>query len=310
MSRRGEPLDGNDEAIKTKCLVLILRELHEKIDSLVSEAYGWPENLSDDEILAKLVALNAERSAEEKRGLVRWLRPDYQRARAGVAPGPAQAPNEEQLEAPLIVEAGKVQKPAFPQNDLERTAAVFAALMQASEPLEAASLAKSFRQGAKVEATIARVLASLARLGHVHSSDGKTFALRRVNCNRTLCLSPLTRLRSQWIGAPGPDRTAGSAVRRYHDQRKKCPRGRVMLNWTKPKLAEAAGLGLSTVVDFERSRRIVSGAAVQAIRRALESAGVEFTIGDEPGVKLRKGGPRGDPAAAIAVEDLTSQNDD
>jgi hypothetical protein len=52
-------------------------------------------------------------------------------------------------------------------------------------------------------------------------------------------------------------------------------------------------LGLSTVVDFERSRRIVSAEAVQAIRRALESAGVEFTNGDEPGVRLRKGG---DPA--------------
>jgi hypothetical protein len=30
-----------------------------------------------------------------------------------------------------------------------------------------------------LEATIDRVLASLARLGHVHSSDCKTFALRR-----------------------------------------------------------------------------------------------------------------------------------
>jgi hypothetical protein len=49
--------------------------------------------------------------------------------------------------------------------------------------------------------------------------------------------------------------------------------------------------------------------AVQAIRRALESA-FEFTDGNEPGVRLRKGGPRGDPAASIAVEDLTIQNDD
>jgi len=68
-------------------------------------------------------------------------------------------------------------------------------------------------------------------------------------------------------------------------------------------------LGLSTVVDFERGHRIVSADAVQAIRRAL-SAGVEFTDGNEPGVRLREGGPRGDPAASIAVEDLTSQNDD
>ncbi|MGH6801232.1 MAG: class I SAM-dependent DNA methyltransferase, partial [Methylocella sp.] len=96
--RAGEQLDAGDEAIKAKGLVLILRELHDKIDALVAKAYGWPQDLSDDEILEKLVTLNAERAEEEKRGLVRWLRPEYQRARAGVAPEPAK-PSEEQLEA-------------------------------------------------------------------------------------------------------------------------------------------------------------------------------------------------------------------
>ena len=33
---------------------------------------------ADEEILARLVALNAERAAEEAQGLVRWLRPEYQ----------------------------------------------------------------------------------------------------------------------------------------------------------------------------------------------------------------------------------------
>ncbi len=86
---------------------------------------------------------------------------------------------EEQLEASLIVEAEKVQKPTFPTSDLERTGIVFAALMQANRPLDASALARSFRQGAKVEPAISRVLASLARLGHVHTNDGKTFVLRR-----------------------------------------------------------------------------------------------------------------------------------
>jgi hypothetical protein len=45
--------------------------------------------------------------------------------------------------------------------------------------LDAASLAKLFRQGAKAEPAIARVLASLARQGHAHSPDGRVFALRR-----------------------------------------------------------------------------------------------------------------------------------
>jgi hypothetical protein len=49
-------------------------------------------------------------------------------------------------------------------------------------------------------------------------------------------------------------------------------------------------LGLSTIVDFERSRRPVSRESVQAIREALESAGVEFIDenGGGPGVRLRK----------------------
>jgi Fe2+ or Zn2+ uptake regulation protein len=177
--RAGEALNEDEEAIKTTGLVLIVKELHERLDALVAEAYGWPADLSDEDILARLVAVNAERAVEEKRGLVRWLRPDYQRQRAGIAEGAAPAPDEEQLEAPLVTAAAKVQKPSFPAGDLERTAAVFTALIGASGPLDAQTIAKSFRHGAKVEAAIGRVLASLARVGSVHTNDGRTFTLRR-----------------------------------------------------------------------------------------------------------------------------------
>ena len=176
--RRGEPLDAADEAIKDKGLVLIVKELHDKLDALVAEAYGWPADLGDEEILARLVALNGERAAEEKRGLVRWLRPEYQRARAGLA-GREAAPAAEQIEAPLIAAAAKAQKPSFPAGEVERTAAVFAALAEARGALDAPSVARGFRPGAKVEPAIARILASLARLGHAHTTDGQTFALRR-----------------------------------------------------------------------------------------------------------------------------------
>jgi hypothetical protein len=177
--RRGEVLSEADEAIKDKGLVLIVKELHDQIDALVAEAYGWPADLSGDEILARLVALNAERAAEEQRGLVRWLRPDYQRARAGVARRAEARPDEEQLEASLVVVADKEQKPLFPVGDVERTAAVFAALSDARGPLDAKTLARSFRQGAKAEPAIARVLASLARLGHIYTAEGRDYGLRR-----------------------------------------------------------------------------------------------------------------------------------
>jgi hypothetical protein len=36
---------------------------HRKLDEAVLEAYGWPHDLSDEEILARLLALNLERAA-------------------------------------------------------------------------------------------------------------------------------------------------------------------------------------------------------------------------------------------------------
>ena len=69
-----------------------------------------------------------------------------------------------------------------------------------------------------------------------------------------------------------------------------CRGARGLLGLTQPALASAAKLGLSTIVDFERSRRHVSREAVQAIRCALEAAGIEFIDenGGGPGVRLRK----------------------
>ncbi len=61
------------------------------------------------------------------------------------------------------------------------------------------------------------------------------------------------------------------------------------LDITQPEFAEAAGLGLSTIVDFEKSRRDVSRAAVHAMQRALEKAGIQFIGGNVGlGVQLRQ----------------------
>jgi hypothetical protein len=40
-----------------------LSEAHRRLDAAVFAAYGWPADLSDDEILARLLALNLERAA-------------------------------------------------------------------------------------------------------------------------------------------------------------------------------------------------------------------------------------------------------
>lgn len=69
-----------------------------------------------------------------------------------------------------------------------------------------------------------------------------------------------------------------------------CRAGRALLDMTQSELGAAAGLGLSTVVDFERGRRQVSLEAKAALRNALEEAGIEFVSenGGGQGVRLRK----------------------
>lgn len=172
-------LDDKERKIFDNGLVLILKELHDSLNIAVAEAYGWPVDLLDEDMLARLVELNKERAAEERGGLVRWLRPEYQIPR--FAKGHDRQAAEEadaQVAAQLDVTA-KEQKPSFPTNAVEQTAAVFGALAQASVPLDAAAIATQFRKTKTSEAKIAGVLASLARLGHV-TTDGKKFALRRV----------------------------------------------------------------------------------------------------------------------------------
>ncbi len=69
-----------------------------------------------------------------------------------------------------------------------------------------------------------------------------------------------------------------------------CRAGRALLDMTQTQLASLAGIGLSTVVDFEKERRQVSATAVEEIHKALNRAGVEFIDenGGGPGLRLRK----------------------
>jgi hypothetical protein len=170
----------DDERIKEEGLILILKELHERLDRLVFRAYGWPETLSAEKILERLVALNRERAAEERRGHVRWLRPEYQIPRFGKDID-KQAAQEEgaQIMADLGLPEAATRKPSFPTDAVAQTAAVFAALASANAPTDTVTIAARFRRTKNLERTISSVLASLARLGHVATKDGKAFEIRR-----------------------------------------------------------------------------------------------------------------------------------
>jgi transcriptional regulator with XRE-family HTH domain len=66
---------------------------------------------------------------------------------------------------------------------------------------------------------------------------------------------------------------------------------RALLGWSQGELAARAGLSLPTVARFEtQSRARVSDEAIFKMEAALEAAGIEFTNGRKPGVRLNKRG--------------------
>ena len=85
--RAGEILDEKDKEIYDQGLIGIMRDLHDQIDDAVAVAYGWPLDMSDEDILFRLVDLNHERAREEAAGQVRWLRPEYQNPTGATAAG-------------------------------------------------------------------------------------------------------------------------------------------------------------------------------------------------------------------------------
>ena len=63
---------------------------------------------------------------------------------------------------------------------------------------------------------------------------------------------------------------------------------RGLIGWSQDQLVGASGVPKRTVVRMELGEGDPQRRTLAAIRAALEAAGVVFTNGDEPGVKLRK----------------------
>jgi transcriptional regulator with XRE-family HTH domain len=63
---------------------------------------------------------------------------------------------------------------------------------------------------------------------------------------------------------------------------------RLLLGWKQLDVAAPARVSRTTVAHLENDTRPVSAATVAEIKFLLEQAGVEFTNGGEPGVKLRR----------------------
>ncbi|WGJ13775.1 helix-turn-helix transcriptional regulator [Methylocapsa sp. D3K7] len=86
---------------------------------------------------------------------------------------------------------------------------------------------------------------------------------------------------------------------------------RALLGLSQGELASKAKISTPTLMRMEAKFGEPVGLFnnIAAVCAVLELAGIEFSNGDEPGVRLRKT-LRGDSAASIPVEKLTSENDE
>lgn len=167
--RKGEAFTERDRAYNDKALVSTLKQIHDELDAAVLDAYGWQDLKDgngrmkegiDEVILERLVALNAERAEEERNGLIRWLRPEYQ------------APNEVRTQQVLtgvvepeeIVIAPVEQKP-FPKQPKEQLAAIRDLLRSSGGEWSIEQIAAQFKNGGRNKAAIAENLERLEWFG-------------------------------------------------------------------------------------------------------------------------------------------------
>jgi hypothetical protein len=169
--RAGEALTSKERELHEQGLVSVLRQLHDDLDRAVFEAYGWPTTLTDEAILEKLVALNAERAEEERRGLVRWLRPELQNAAHGRGGARAMIQTAIVGEGEAEAAASPTKRIAWPKKLPDQAALVRDLVLRGGRGWTAADVAARF-QGASPKATSA-VLDTLATLGIVVTYEAR-----------------------------------------------------------------------------------------------------------------------------------------
>ncbi len=165
--RAGTPLEPKERHVHDVAACGVLRDLHDELDRLVAQTYGWPWPLAAEEVLSRLVALHDARLAEEKAGRVRWLRPDFQ------VPRFSKAEPSGELELKVAAGAGElaVARVEWPQDVVQQLAAVRAAVDGAPRSVE--EVAATFR-GARRD-VVQRHLEMLELLGELRRSDDGRF---------------------------------------------------------------------------------------------------------------------------------------
>jgi hypothetical protein len=169
-TREGRHLSPKEREVQARGRVLILKELHDLLDEQVLHAYGWPSDISNDGILERLVDLNQARVAEERRGFIKWLRPEYQIDKLGPI-----AHRADRIQSISIAGTPKAKR-SFPEKRRDQAGCILDLLSRSRAPISADQLAAQFKEGERIKSHIQEVLTSLNGLGQIETFDeGRSF---------------------------------------------------------------------------------------------------------------------------------------
>jgi hypothetical protein len=171
--RSGETFNDREREQHEVAQTEILRQLHDELDAAVADAYGWPVDLPDADILVNLVALNKERAAEEARGVVRWLRPEYQAPETVTATTTALI--TEETEAETVVALTPIEPQPWPRELKDQLGALRAVLTSSARLWTLESVAQAFKSRGRYRESIAAhldLLTDLGMLSRVDTADG------------------------------------------------------------------------------------------------------------------------------------------
>lgn len=191
--KTGEALTAKEKIIHEQGLVSVLKQLHDELDLAVLAAYGWSElaplmevvngNLPaqrlsptanrddvkrelEETLLEKLVSLNRERAEDEKKGIIHWLRPEYQNPQGAVSANTIDEQTklamDEETDAPIVI---NIEKQPWPKGDLEQVKAVADLIGASKSPLNLESVAASFSGKGQWKKRLPNILEMLVVVG-------------------------------------------------------------------------------------------------------------------------------------------------
>jgi hypothetical protein len=174
-------LTAKEKLTHEKGLVAVLKQLHDELDAAVLDAYGWHDLIGqcadEQTLLERLVALNAERQAEEAQGHIRWLRPEFQNPQAaqssiGLESGGSGRRNQKSDEATSLPAPARAStQQAWPQTLPDQLAAVARVLSEANSAQTETQLAANFTGKGRWKSRLPDILEALAALGRARRLD-------------------------------------------------------------------------------------------------------------------------------------------